>query len=35
MRLPHETMEGTVTAGVVLTIVLFSLARFLLTGLGI
>lgn len=29
MKLPHETLQGTLIAGILLTIVLFLLARML------
>jgi hypothetical protein len=34
MRLPHETMGGTVVAGITLAVALFLLARFLVGAPG-
>ena len=32
MRLPHESPGGTIAAGIALTLLLFALARSLLSG---
>lgn len=32
MKLPHETLQGTLIAGIVLTVLLFLLAQWLVHG---
>lgn len=34
MKFPHETPEGTLIAGILLTIVLFLLTRLLINGIA-
>ena len=32
MKLPHESLFGSVTAGIILTLILYILARFFVNG---
>ena len=35
MKLPHDTLEGTLLAGIILTAVLFFLVRLLINGVAV